>query len=647
MTGIISAMRSIGIEADREPLPDGNIKRYPVIGKNSKNKNGWCICSSLNGKTFAVFGRWDTGEKIKWSNGDQTKYDDTEFDKLRQKYKKDELGRNEKAKKAACAIWPKRIISNHKYLIDKGLKNKSGPQYNGALIIPIYDSENQLVNLQRIYPDGSKKFLYGGKIKGCASVIQGNAEKICIAEGYATAATINEATGYRVVIAFNAGNILPVAKNIRAKYRSAAIIICGDNDESKTGEKYGKTAAESVGGTFVMPPIIGNDFNDYAKSNGIDAVSAIINSVSIYDIPPLTMGDTHVKNYLTEKPPDRKFILTYNDDGLLQAGILGCIVAEGGTGKSRLMNMLSMVLTGHMRMPPFFAPYDSMTLLLNFEDSQDELNHRFWDLTDGHFPDLFFARSMVGKTGPLMKLDNGNLTPSKWFFWLDDTLKNHPNLKVLILDPYSRLLGVDENKSEYSTYFCNCMEGLSQKYGINILIVHHTNKASSEKPGPMDQNMSRGSNGLMSAVRWGMGMRKMTEADANKYQIQNRREYVELANIKNNATREMPGSLFFKSTDNGGFVHVDPAKDIFMDMASTMLKLIFDSDTRFTRRELKRSGNPIASEMIDCFPKFKKSRDIDNIINYLLEKGYLIEKEFRMGKTNKNILVPNQLTPPS
>jgi putative DNA primase/helicase len=53
---------------------------------------------------------------------------------------------------------------------------------------------------------------------------------VLLAEGYATAATLHEATGYPVVCAFDAGNLVPVAEALRKRYKRAKILVCADDD---------------------------------------------------------------------------------------------------------------------------------------------------------------------------------------------------------------------------------------------------------------------------------------------------------------------------------------------------------------------------------------------------------------------------------
>ena len=93
-------------------------------------------------------------------------------------------------------------------------------------------------------------------------------DKILVAEGFATAATLHEQTGKMCVVAFGTGGLIPVAKVIRAKYTDAGIIICGDNDSHGKGQRAANEAARAIGGKVFIPPEPG-DWNDYVCQGGI------------------------------------------------------------------------------------------------------------------------------------------------------------------------------------------------------------------------------------------------------------------------------------------------------------------------------------------------------------------------------------------
>ena len=91
-----------------------------------------------------------------------------------------------------------------------------------------------------------------------------------ITEGVATGVSVFDATGYLTVVAFDAGNLKPVAANIRKLYPDHAIIICADNDASGIGKTKADAAAEACGGSVVMPTKVGYDWNDWINEFGVD-----------------------------------------------------------------------------------------------------------------------------------------------------------------------------------------------------------------------------------------------------------------------------------------------------------------------------------------------------------------------------------------
>src|SRR5262249_27530129 len=118
----------------------------------------------------------------------------------------------------------------HPYLQAKGIKSHGLRLHDSALVIPMRDTAGLIHSLQFIGPDGEKRFLTGGPGKGGYFSIGKPSGTVCIAEGFATAASVHEATGYAVAVAFNAGNLLAVALALRDKLPAARIVICADND---------------------------------------------------------------------------------------------------------------------------------------------------------------------------------------------------------------------------------------------------------------------------------------------------------------------------------------------------------------------------------------------------------------------------------
>lgn len=154
-------------------------------------------------------------------------------------------------------------ITDHHYLKRKGIQPHGAKVYHGSLTIGDMDCNGALMipmmlsgavsSLQFINSDGQKRFLSGGEKGGyLIGKIEAGAP-ICIAEGFATGASIHEATGYPVLIAFDAGNLLKIAEEVRTTYPEARIVLCADDDELGTGQRKATEAAQAVGGLLAIP----------------------------------------------------------------------------------------------------------------------------------------------------------------------------------------------------------------------------------------------------------------------------------------------------------------------------------------------------------------------------------------------------------
>jgi hypothetical protein len=141
----------------------------------------------------------------------------------------------------------------------------------------------ELHSLQFIGPEGDKRFLSGGRVSGCYLLIGKPHGTLCIVEGYATGASIREAAGCAVAVAFNAGNLLPVARTLRAKLPDLRLIVCADDDSSTPGNpglSKAREAAQAVGALLAVPDFARNrpdgatDFNDLHRQAGFEAVRA-------------------------------------------------------------------------------------------------------------------------------------------------------------------------------------------------------------------------------------------------------------------------------------------------------------------------------------------------------------------------------------
>lgn len=167
---------------------------------------------------------------------------------------------------------------------------------NSTLLVPCYDVHGKLWSLQSVKSDGFKQFLKDGKSSGtfCPLDDLQKAETIIIAEGYATADTLQQAINAMdiqaaAVCAFNAGNLPKVCGAIRTKYKGKRIIVAGDDDVFTETGNAGRKYAEQCG-VEAFFPVFKNleeeptDFNDLHVLEGLEAVTDQLKAV-LYDMP--------------------------------------------------------------------------------------------------------------------------------------------------------------------------------------------------------------------------------------------------------------------------------------------------------------------------------------------------------------------------
>lgn len=272
------AAAQIGIFFDEPIIADSTLHRIHIQGHKSGSKNGAYILHASGGIAAGWGMDFKTGNSFKWrEDGRHSKLSQADLAAIevaKAHRQKEQAERHRqtaqkayKLDKGAIYADTRNEYCHRKNVLPHGCKTIGSGSLKGVLIVPIFDANNKLVNLQIIQPDGAKWFLAGGKKKGCFFIIGDHTETILVAEGFATAASLFEYHGLQTYVAFDAGNLEPVAKVIRAKHPDSEIIICGDNDLSGVGQIKARAAALAIGGKYLIPPTPGYDWNDEINAN--------------------------------------------------------------------------------------------------------------------------------------------------------------------------------------------------------------------------------------------------------------------------------------------------------------------------------------------------------------------------------------------
>lgn len=269
-------LRSNGFEPG-EIVPDSKVHRF------GDKKSCWLVCHAWNTRSgsmefVVVYGDWHDAETVykhstfSGTNREDKKHLAEQINSAKQKAEKAQQEVYSECRKHTSEYLPTLQPGTTPYLDSKGLKSSYGALVDGQnLIVPV--GENPTVGYQIVASDGSKKFRYGTQKKGNYFRIPGS-ERTWLVEGFATGATVHEATGDTVIVCFDAGNV----SAIRGKFPNATV--AGDNDEA--GRKCGP-------GCF--PPDDGMDWNDYAQKYGLEAASKLLQQEPAEFVKPLGYFD--------------------------------------------------------------------------------------------------------------------------------------------------------------------------------------------------------------------------------------------------------------------------------------------------------------------------------------------------------------------
>ena len=300
LTAFSDAIRAAGLTPPEQITADGAIHRFSSSGKRGDDAGRYCL--HLDGVPAGWFQCWRTMDHAEsWSAKSATEMTPAEQAAHRQRIeamqaarKADLEQRQQRARAEALALWAAapNAEPDSPYLTRKGIQPHGIKTDGHRLLIPMRDADGRMHSLQAIHPDGDKRFQPGGRIKGCMYLIgqPQEAGPLVICEGFATGASIHEASGYPVAVAFNANNLEAVALALRAKYPEARPILAADDDhrtDGNPGMSKAQAAAQAVGARLAVPrfpedcrPDDASDFNDLHQlvkgEAGLEAVRACL-----------------------------------------------------------------------------------------------------------------------------------------------------------------------------------------------------------------------------------------------------------------------------------------------------------------------------------------------------------------------------------
>ncbi len=295
-----AAAARAGLELPATLILDGQFHRFSTRPGRPSDDAGWYVWDGYAG-TAGDWRRAGAEPLMRWSaRSHGPRSDAAEIARLRAladagraAADRDAAQKRGDAAREAQAIWVAAgpAPADHPYLVAKGVRTHGLKIFGsagtwrrkirdlplvGCLIIPLRAPDGAIQSLEFVSPAGEKRFLPGGRKQGCYHEIPGDSAAILVAEGFATGASLREASGYTVACALDAGNLRSVAQALRAAHPDTLIVIVGDNDANGTGQRAAQDAAGKVGGAIAIPAKTDMDWNDVHQANGIDAVRTAV-----------------------------------------------------------------------------------------------------------------------------------------------------------------------------------------------------------------------------------------------------------------------------------------------------------------------------------------------------------------------------------
>ena len=294
------AIAAAGLDlAGQAPVMDGSIHRAPLQDAKPGRLDG-AYLGHLDGIPAGFIQNHKTGDKITWKatghvlSEEQKASLKIEAAQRQAEQQRQRLQQQVKASKRAFAkfVNAREASPEQPYLAKKGVPPLGVREdAQGNLLVPGRDASGHIHTLQTITPDG-KFFEPGGRKQGAFFMIdpedQGHVlATILIAEGYATAASLHVATGLPVAVAFDAGNLEPVALALRKNNPAAAILLAADDDHAlnvNVGLEKAALAARAVNGSILAPQLTHEekargltDFNDIHQARGLEPLKRLVN----------------------------------------------------------------------------------------------------------------------------------------------------------------------------------------------------------------------------------------------------------------------------------------------------------------------------------------------------------------------------------
>lgn len=504
-----------------------NIERVSLTGKPNK-LDGWYALHVEDDILYGAFGNWVTHTQKKFSSRSEFLIDSSVLKRM--EMRQAEYREAAKRKKEDGALEAQNLVAtahaadpSHEYLQKKGIAPHGALQTGAVLQIPISDLKGKIISTQRIAADGSKLFQKGADPVG-VFVIGGASKVTVMCEGFATGASIHEATGHQVYVCFSSHSMVKLAPAIE-KVVDGVLMIGGDNDEA------GRRAAESAkkactGASIVYSDVEGQDFNDVFLSNP-EKVRELFNIDNV-ELPPF---DAWVEtDFSTLTYPE----FVYSD--FYARGYTSVTLAAPKAGKSllALCEAIDMatglgLLTGRERQA-------QRVLYFNAEDDDQILKSRVAGICKHYNIDqkllvgkLWLTSGVEWNKFHFVEGDEGSIREDV-FVGIERFIQKN-NIDCAIFDPLQDMSDAPETNDVFRR-LGRRLRKLASENDCSIGLIHHLRKVQAGIAVSIDDG--RGGSALRGSARFNRVLVGMDENTGTNAGVEDYRNYVRIGDAESN-----------------------------------------------------------------------------------------------------------------
>ena len=623
-TQLRDAMLSAGIDPPDIIYMDGKIHRFNQGRK--KDKSGYYVIYG-DGVPAGRFGDWREGIDMPWKADTGRELNAAEqMANARRMAEAKALRDAELAKQREIAaetvehIWQTASIASpaHPYLAKKQIQpHGARVTGDGRLILPLLDEHGEISSIQYIDHEGSKLYHQGGQT-GSRFWMVGTLDDpgtIYIAEGFATAATIHEATGRPCIVAYSASNLVPVTGIMRERLGiTQDICIVADNDKSNVGQRYAEQACAKHGARYVMPPHEGMDANDYAQA-GHDLCALLAPKDDTQWLIP-------ADDFCAQPAPISWLVKHWLQDQAL-------IMVHGPSGGGKTFVVLDWCLRMASGVPEWM-------------DCKVKKSRVVYLAGEGHhgLRGRVAAWKHHHQSGPLsmwLSKDGCDLNTPEGYLRVSNSIKalpDRPNL--IVVDTLHRFLNGDENSAQDAKTMLDACNALMSEFSCSVLLVHHTGVSEEA------QHRARGSSAWRGALDIEISI--VPAKDGKPIEIVQRKS----------KDAEMAPSKYgrLESVDIPGWIDEDgqPVSSAVFVEADHIAENKMDAKTVEYMAYFKRAWFATGAEHVDGFPFIRRAPLVDilptinpdwknerTVLNQLAPKGGFIG-----SLTSANLIEPHE-----